>query len=321
MPAANARETMKNNRSEHRSSRFASSLPAHTIRRIGGWIGFLISVLDVPHRRIVRRNLRFANPAWTQQDIRRLTRQIFRHIGITFLEILQMRFLACENILNRARLTGEEHLHQALQQDRGLIIISAHLGNWEVGLQFACCYLNTPITGVARKVRFAPLNRRVQRLRTRFGIKVIHKKGALPEMTQTLRRKEILALLVDQSRRSEGVETLYFGRRVTTTPAVAMLAIRCRSPVLPIFCIREPNGGLRVEVKPAVEIQRSGNLRADLLINTQRVNDAVEQAVREYPEQWFWVHKRWKKFYPDLYPEYQARRRRRKERERLRGER
>jgi KDO2-lipid IV(A) lauroyltransferase len=313
-------ETMKNDRSESGRSSFASNLPARTIWRIGSWIGFLIGVADVPHRRIVRRNLQFANPAWTRQDIHRLTREIFRHIGVTFLEILQMRCLACDDILSRVRLTGEQYLHQALRQDRGLIIISAHLGNWEMGLQFACCYLNSPITGVARMVRFAPLNRRVQRLRTRFGINVIHKKGALPEMTQTLRRKEVLALLVDQSRRSEGVETLYFGRRVTTTPAVAMLAIRCKSPVLPMFCIRERNGGLRLEVKPAVEIQRSGNLRADLLTNTQRVNDAVEQAVRQYPEQWFWVHKRWKKFYPELYPEYQARRRRRKQRERLRGE-
>ncbi len=311
---------MKNKRSEHRSSSFASNLPARTIWRLGSWIGFLISVVDVPHRRIVRRNLRFANPGWTRQDIDRLTREIFQHIGITFLEIVQMRFLACEDILSRIRLTGEQYLHQALQQGRGLIIISAHLGNWEMGLQFASCYLNTRITGVARNVRFAPLNRRVHRLRTRFGINVIHKKGALPEMTQTLRRKEVLALLVDQSRRSEGVETLYFGRRVTTTPAVAMLALRCKSPVLPMFCIRERNGGLRIEVEPALEIQRSGNLRADLLANTQRVTDAVEQAVRQHPEQWFWVHKRWKKFYPDLYPEYQARRRRRKQRERRRAE-
>ena len=87
---------------------------------------------------------------------------------------------------------------------------------------------------------------------------------------------------------------------------------------MPMFCIREPDGGLRIEVKPPLEIRRSGDLRVDLVANTQRVNDAVEQVVRQYPEQWFWVHKRWKKFYPELYPEYQERRRRRKERECLR---
>jgi KDO2-lipid IV(A) lauroyltransferase len=127
-----------------------------------------------------------------------------------------------------------------------------------------------------------------------------------------LRRKEIVCLLVDQSRRSEGLEVRFMGRRVTTTPAVAMLAMRHGSPVLPIFCVRGPDGGLRIQAEPAVAIERTGNLRRDLQVSTQRVTDAIEHAVCSHPEQWLWAHKRWKKFYPELYPEYQARRRRRR---------
>ena len=137
-------------------------------------------------------------------------------------------------------------------------------------------------------------------------------------MRNALRRGGVVAFLVDQSRRREGVDVDFFGRRVTATPAAAFLSIRCKCPVLPIFCIRETNGQLTIHVEAPLEIEWTGDLRADVQTNTQRITDAVELMVRKYPEQWFWVHKRWKKYYPHLYPEYQLRRQRRKAREKRR---
>jgi KDO2-lipid IV(A) lauroyltransferase len=130
-------------------------------------------------------------------------------------------------------------------------------------------------------------------------------------MRRMLDRGGIIGLLVDQSRRSEGVDVTFFGRRVTATPAAAFLAIRCQCPVLPIFCVRDGSGRLTLVVKPPIEIKRRGDLRYDIQFNTQLITDAVENAVRQYPDQWFWVHKRWKKYYPEPYPEYVARRKRR----------
>jgi len=284
------------------------------ILRIGKWIGRLAYYLDVPHRRIVRRNLAFAYPDWSGEQKKRISRRIFQNLGITFLEILQLTALSREDILKKVRVVGLENLQRALQSKKGLIVVSGHLGSWEMGLLYACCILEKPSLGVAKKIRFAPLNRRIHRLRTRFGLKIVYKKGALPEMRQMLRRGGILGLLVDQSRRSEGVEVTFFGHKVTATPAAAFLAIRCKCPVLPIFCIREDNGQLTMEVNPPLELKRTGDLRSDVQTNTQVITDAVEKAVRKYPDQWFWVHKRWKKYYPHLYPEYQARRKRRHQR-------
>ena len=275
-------------------------------------IGRLVYYLDVPHRRIVRRNLAFAYDDWSYEQVKRISQRIFQNLGITFLEILQLTFLSREDILQRIQVAGIEHLQRAQQSKRGLIIVSGHLGSWEMGLLYACCILQKPSLGVAKKIRFAPLNRWIHRLRTRFGLKIVYKKGALPEMRKMLRRGGILGLLVDQSRRSEGVEVTFFGHKVTATPAAAFLAIRCGCPVLPIFCVREADGRLTMEVQPALELKRSGDLRADVQANTQVITDILEQAVRRYPDQWFWVHKRWKKFYPELYPEHQARRKRRR---------
>jgi KDO2-lipid IV(A) lauroyltransferase len=112
---------------------------------------------------------------------------------------------------------------------------------------------------------------------------------------------------MDISRRFDGVEVQFFGRRATATPAAAMLALRCKSPVIPIFCHRNPRGELVIKAKHPLEIKRTGNLRADLQTNTQLITDSVERAVREHPEQWNWLLKRWKDFYPDLYPESRKR--------------
>jgi KDO2-lipid IV(A) lauroyltransferase len=298
-----------------------SKLSSRQVVELGKILGRVAYLLDVPHRRIVRRNLTFAYPDWTPHQIKNIARRVFQNLAISLLEFFQTASLSREQVLNQVQISGVENWHKAMESKNGLIIVSAHLGNWEMGLRFAGFYMQKPILGVAKKIRFAPLNRWVYRFRTRFGTKIIYKKGALPEMRRMLSQGGVVGLLVDQSRRSEGVEVQFFGHRVTTTPAAAFLAIRCKSPVLPIFCVRGPGGRLTIEVKPALEMKWTGDLRSDVQTNTQFITDTVEQAVRKYPEQWFWVHKRWKKYYPHLYPEYVARRKRRqKKRERQRSD-
>ena len=282
---------------------------------LGRILGTLVYLTDSPHRNIVRRNLRFAYPDWSWEQIRQTSKHIFQNLGITFVEICQLAGYSREDVIARVQVLGSEHWLRALENDQGLIIVSAHLGNWEIGLQYATCFMQRPALGIAKKIRFQPLNKRVHSLRTRFGNQIIYKKGAMPEMRQTLRRGGVVALLVDQSRRSEGVNVNFFGHKVTTTPAAAFLAIRCKCPVLPIFCIRENNGQLTIHVDPPLNLEWTGDLRSDVQANTQVITDTIERMIRKYPEQWFWVHKRWKKYYPHLYPEYQLRRQRRRKRE------
>ena len=288
---------------------------------LGRLLGILVYLTDTPHRRIVRRNLQFAYPEWSRDQIRQTSKHIFQNLGITFLEICQLACYSREDVIDRVRVVGSERWLRALENDQGLIIVSAHIGNWEIGLQFATCFMQKPALGIAKKIRFQPLNRWVHNLRTRFGNQIIYKKGAMPDMRKTLRKGGVVALLVDQSRRKEGVEVNFFGHKVTTTPAAAYLGIRCKSPILPIFCIREASGQLTIYVDKPLNIKWSGDLRSDVQANTQLITDTVERMIRKYPDQWFWVHKRWKKYYPHLYAEYQLRRQRRKEGEKRRQQR
>jgi KDO2-lipid IV(A) lauroyltransferase len=282
---------------------------------LGRIIGNLVYLLDVPHRRIVRTNLQLAFPEWSPEKIRLTSKRVFQNLGAVVVEILQLASYSKSDVVARVRVDGEERWQQALDEGRGLIIVSAHLGNWEFGMQFAACFMLKPALGVAKKLRYQPLDDWVHRLRTRFGTNIIYKKGALPDMRQALRRGEIVALLVDQSRRKEGVDVEFFGHRVPATPAAAFLGIRCNSPILPIFCIREASGQLVIHVDQPINIKWSGDLRSDVQANTQLITRSVENMIRRYPDQWFWVHKRWKKYYRHLYPAYQLKRRKRKERE------
>jgi len=167
---------------------FIVNIPSGHIVHTGRLLGSLIYFLDVPHRRIVRRNLHFAHPDWSPDYTRMMSKRIFQNLVITVLEIFQMSFYSCEDILGKIRASGQEHITRALAHNKGLILFSAHLGNWEAGIQFTSCFSQRPCTAVVKKIRFRPLDRWLTRLRTRFGLKAVNKKGALPQMRQALRR-------------------------------------------------------------------------------------------------------------------------------------
>ena len=281
-------------------------------------LGSLLFYLAVPQRRIVRRNLLFSYVESTPQQIQGLTKRIFQHFGITILELLQMTCFSKQDLISKVRVENIEILSDATAKQKGVVLITAHLGNYELAAQAVPCLLGMQMSAVAKKMRNVRLNRLIHNIRTRFGNRVIYKKGALPEMMHTLRQGEIVAILLDISRRFDGVDVNFFGRRATATPAAALLALRRKSPVIPAFCHRNPTGELIVQIEPPVEIRRTKDLRSDLKFNTQLITDRVERAVRKYPEQWNWLLKRWKEYYPGLYPESKKRLERIKKKEKKR---
>jgi Kdo2-lipid IVA lauroyltransferase/acyltransferase len=136
-------------------------------------------------------------------------------------------------------------------------------------------------------------------------------------MVRLLRKGWLVGVLIDQgTNRAEGVECTFFGKKVFTTPVAALLARRYDCPVVPGYCVRDRDGSLSIIFKPPLRLQKTNNAEADLLANTQFMNDAIEECIRECPDQWFWFHKRWKRHYPHLYPEDLARKRRKRERRR-----
>jgi len=233
------------------------------------------------------------------------------NFGINLVEMFQSSFMSPEEVFKMCRIEGEESFIDVIKGNRGVVIVSAHMGNWEVGLHFTN-YYGKPMLGVAASTRYSWADLLLSRSRNRLGNIIVEKKGSLSKMTEGLRRGEVIGMLIDQSRRKQGVEVTFFGRKATVSPAAALLALRCNSLVLPAFSVRGPDGELTNQVKTPLEMTRTGDLRRDIQSNTQRMIDIVEEMVRTYPDQWFWLLKPWKVHYPNLYSDWDARRRKRK---------
>lgn len=294
-------------------TRFIARIPYQRMAAAGSMIGLLIYFVDARHRRIVRRNLSFAYPEWTAEQVKKMSLLVFQNLGTTLMEIGQLTCLSGADLLNRVNITGEEYLRQALDYHKGVVLISAHIGNWEIVPLFWPLYFKTPISVVARELENRVVDRWVCNLRSRFGGEVIYKETAMPEMIRALREDKALAILIDQGTKSSlGVKITFFDRFVTATSGASLLAMRCKSPVVPGFCIRNGDGTFTLHLEKPMFLKRTGDLRGDLKENTQTLTDVIEAMVRKYPEQWFWVHKRWRKYYPRLYPEDIARRKARR---------
>jgi KDO2-lipid IV(A) lauroyltransferase len=293
---------------------FIAGLPHKYILSLGMLLGRAMYFVDVPHRRVVRRNLKFVYPEWAPERIKEISLRIFQNIGITFIEICQIACLPRDKLLSRTKIKGEKLLLDAIKDNKGAILISAHLGNWEIVAPFLSANIGARASMVGRRLRIDLINRLISGLRTRFGATVIDKEAGMPKMMRAIRDGKILGIMLDQGTQSSmGVKVNFFSRAVTATVGPALLALRCKCPVVPIFGVREADGSLKIIVESPLKLKRTKDLKADLKVNTQIMVNAIEKAVRAYPEQWFWVHKRWKKYYPELYPEYMDRRKRRRE--------
>jgi len=299
---------------------FIVDIPKKYIVKVGNILGGLAYLLDARHRRIARRNLRFAYPEWPLDKINRISRKTFQNMGITLLEICQMTCFSKEDILQKVRIRGKENLLNTIKSPKGIIMISAHIGNWEMCSLFLSCYMQKPVVVVAQNQPDV-IERIIHKLRTSTGNTIISKKGAMIKLVRTLRKGKMIGLLIDQgTSRGEGVDVTFFGHKTNATYSASLLAARYNCPVLPVYCIRESDAKLTVVVEPRLRLHKTDDVRSDLRTNTQIMTDSVEKMVSLYPEQWLWFHKRWKRHYPELYPEDLARRRRQREKREARGQ-
>ena len=147
-------------------SAVVSKIPHNYVVRAGRLVGSFIYLLDRQHRRIVQRNLSFVYPEWPSEYVQQISKRAFENMGITFLEVCQMACFSREDFLSRVRIRGHEHLLNVAKGTQGGIMISAHLGNWEMIAQFCPCYLRKPLGLVFKRVPPKVLNRWIYRFRT-----------------------------------------------------------------------------------------------------------------------------------------------------------
>ncbi|MBU4120530.1 MAG: lysophospholipid acyltransferase family protein [Proteobacteria bacterium] len=250
--------------------------------------------LSPRQRLIAAYNLRRAFPEKSDNEILGIVRGVYRNMGIVAAEFFNIPRLTKENIGKFVEAEGLENCMQALAKGRGVLLFSAHFGNWELEAA-AAALLIKPAVVIYRPLDSPLLDHLVLRVRSATGNTPLRKELAMRPMLRSLKNNEILGILIDQNVAwYEGVFVDYFGRPACTTDGLALLALHTEAPVLPGYMVRRPDGRYRLVIGPEVEVTRTGKREADILANTQRFTKVIEQIVRRYPDQWLWVHQRWK---------------------------
>lgn len=267
--------------------------------RVLGRLGFYA----VPRvRRVALTNLDLAyGDDLDAESKRRIALEAAENLGIVAAEFPHLPRLRDEPLDRFAAVTGTANI----DPERGWILISAHLGNWE-WISALVTRTATPVTEVVRPLDDTRLDRAVDRTRRASGIGTISKHGAGRRLVRLLREGNVAGILVDQSPRRNGVPVRFFGQDTWGTIGPAMAAQRTGCPIHPVAMIRGHDGRYTLNIRPALELADTGDLRQDLVENSQRCQDAVEALIRAHPGQWLWMHRRWKPR-PNLAAEWRER--------------
>lgn len=272
----------------------ARIIPRRWLLGLGALLGSLGHLLDRRHRRIGLDNLRIAYGGELDgAQARRLLHRCWRHFGRITLDALKFPRISGDNLESFARHEGLEHLHAAYARGRGVLLFSGHFGHWEL-TALAQGFLGLPLALVTRPLDNPRLERMLAELRGVSGNRIIHKRNAIREMLRALNDGIGVAIVIDQDARDNGVFVPFFGRPASTTPSLALLALRTGAALVPTYSVPEPDGRYRIVYEPAVEIRAGDDRDADVIRLTSQCTAIVERWVREHPELWLWMHRRWK---------------------------
>jgi KDO2-lipid IV(A) lauroyltransferase len=273
----------------------AGALPRPLALKAGLWVGALAHLV-LPHlRRHAEINLRLAFPEMDEAGRRRIRRGVFRNLGRLLGEISQFPRLDRDNIESIVEYRGLENYLDAVGKGRGVILLTGHIGAWELSV-FAHSIYGHPMSFLKRNVDNPLVERLAESYRSRFGNRSIDKKGSVREVLKTLKAGGVVGILADlNASRDEGVFVDFFGRPACTTAGAATLALRTGAVVLPGYLIWDETARIhRLHFDPPVEIIDTGNQKEDVVANTARYAQTLESIIRRHPDQWLWIHRRWK---------------------------
>jgi KDO2-lipid IV(A) lauroyltransferase len=268
-------------------------MPRRTSLALGEAFGYLFYLLDGRRGQIAVDNLRAAFPSRTEDECRAVFRASCGHLGRQLVELFNVEVMSGTEIMRLVEVEGEERVEQARAQGKGVMYYSGHFGYWELlvmdhSLRF------TPMVVVARALDNPMLDRMLERIRTRVGTRVLPRQGAVRGLRRALINRGSVAVMIDQHIQDRSaVNVDFFNRPAATTSAIAALALRTGSPVIPCFALPLPGGRYRMvyeaQIKPPADDDPD-----PVFTYTQRCTEVLEIYVRRHPELWLWMHRRWR---------------------------
>jgi KDO2-lipid IV(A) lauroyltransferase len=246
-------------------------------------------------RRVGERNLELALPDLAPSERNRILRHVFRNLGWQLVEFCRMPRYTPENTKTWVRTEGLEHYLAAEARGKGVLILTGHLGAWELS-SFYHSLMGHPMGMVIRRLDNRVLDEYVNSIRCLHGNRVLHKDDFARGLLTAMRAGQSVGILMDTNMTPpQGVFVRFFGIEACTASGLARVALRTGASVLPGFCLwEEAEQKYVLHFGPELNITPSENHDADVLAVTQQCNDVLESWIRRYPDQWLWIHRRWK---------------------------
>jgi KDO2-lipid IV(A) lauroyltransferase len=270
------------------------SLPRRAGMSLGRVIGGLAYYLATRRRRLALDNLSMAlGESLSEREIRDTALASFQFLGMNIADFFYLPRLKREGISHLTSIEGEENLIEALDMGRGGLILSSHLGSWDM-LSAGLVLRGYPVALITKVSRSEALNRIWMGYRQKEGIKLLMGRGTMKESLRHLKNGGLVAFALDQNaRRKEGVFVPFFGREACTITSLALLARRTGAPVIPLYIYRDGDVH-RIVVEKAILHDSVADTEADIIERTRVYMQWTEKVVRLHPQQWTWLHDRWK---------------------------
>jgi len=270
-------------------------LPRSLSRAAAIALSWTIYLVHVRLRHVGMRNLKLAFPEKTRRERARILRGVFTSLGRQLAEVCLFPTYTLENVGKVVVYDGFENFERALARGKGVLFLTAHLGAWELSA-FTHSLYGHPLHIVMRPLDNVYLDNLMRRYRTMHGNSTVDKDDFVRGLLSAMKAGETVGILMDTNMTPpQGVFTDFFGIPACTASGLARIALRTDAAVVPGFTIWDP--GLRkyrLRFDPALKLIRTGNDDADVLANTALFTKVIEEYVRKYPDQWLWVHRRWK---------------------------
>lgn len=269
-------------------------LPFDFSVKIGRALGRLVYRLDKRHRRIALENIA-STLGLKGAEAEKIVLSVFENLGMVLAEFIKIPTIDKGFLDKRVSVEGFENYLKAKSEGKGVLMLGAHLGNWELLGATLLLKMGEVASVVYMKTKNPYVDRFIDSIRKSYGINTIPHHNAMKQVLAALRRGEAVGVLLDQhGGQKEAIKVDFIGRPAATSIGFAIMALRTGAPVVPMFMVRDGDGMFRFIYEKPIYLEKSGDLEKDIRNGTIIFNKVIEDYVRRYPEQWFWVHRRWK---------------------------
>ncbi len=264
-------------------------LPVSVAKKFCIGLALLIKFFLSSRRKLVLSNLSKVFKEKNYKEILNISKNVWINTGLAVFEFIRSQKLTKKNIFRYVEFVNEEFLKEAINYKKGVLLLTCHIGNWEV-MGMALSLTGYPLMVIARKLKNRLVNKEINRIREISGEKVVPEHSAIKESLKWLNKGGCIGILIDQHITEGGIVVDFLGRPAATSSIVAILAKKTGAKVLPLYSIRTSEGKIKVIFEKPFDVSVS----SDISLETEKMNNIIGCWIKKYPGQWFWLHNRWK---------------------------